>query len=50
MQLLLAFLLGTFVIGGLAGRPQMLQRLRKPSMLLGICVVVGVMFYSQRVL
>ena len=50
MQLLLAFLLGTFIIGGLAGRSQRLQKLRKPSLLLGACAVVGVMFYSQRVL
>jgi biotin transporter BioY len=47
MQLLLAFLFGTFVIGGLAGRP---ERLRRSSVLLGTCVVVGVMFYSRRIL
>lgn len=50
MQLLLAFLLGTFVVGGLAGRSQTLQRLRRPSLFLGVCVVVGLMFYSRRVL
>ena len=47
MQLLLAFLFGTFVVGGLTGRA---QSLRKPSALLGACVLVGVMFYSVRVL
>jgi biotin transporter BioY len=47
MQLLLAFLLGTFVVGGLNGRARLLQ---KPTLLLSACVVVGVMFYSVRVL
>jgi biotin transporter BioY len=50
MQLLLAFLFGTFVVGGLAGRSPSLHRLRKPPLLLGACVLVGVMFYSSRVL
>jgi len=47
MQLLLAFLFGMFVIGGLVRRP---PGLRKPSVVLGTCVAVGVMFYSSRVL
>ena len=47
MELLLAFLFGTFVVGGLAGLP---QTLRRPTVLLTACVVVGAMFYSVRVL
>jgi biotin transporter BioY len=47
MQLLLAFLFGTFVLGGLAGPS---RRFQKPSVLLAACVIIGVMFYSRRFL
>jgi hypothetical protein len=47
MYLLLAFLLVTFLIGGTttAGR-----QLPRPIVVLGACVVVGIGFYSRRVL
>jgi hypothetical protein len=47
MYLLLAFLLVTFLIGGLTPRGRALPR---PLLLLGGCVIVGAMFYSRRLL
>ena len=47
MQLLLAFLFGTFIVGGLSGRAQFFRR---PPALFGVCLAVGVLFYSVRIL
>jgi len=48
MNLLLAFLLATFVIGGATARPP--APIRRPVLLVGASAVVAVGFYSLRVL
>ena len=47
MQLLLAFMFAMFVLGGSAGRAHIIRR---PIVLLCTCAVVGVMFYSRRII
>ena len=47
MQLLLAFMFAMFVLGGSAGRAEIIRR---PVVLLCICAVVGAMFYSRRII
>jgi len=47
MQLLLAFIFVMFVLGGSVGRAQVLRR---PVALLATCAVVGIMFYSRRMI
>lgn len=47
MRLLLIFLFATFVVGGTTRGERLISR---PLVLLGACVVVGAMFYSERAL
>ena len=47
MELLLAFLATTFIVGGVATQSKSVQR---PLVILISCIVVGALFYSRRII
>ena len=45
MQLLILFMVASFVVGGLATRRDTLPR---PVLVMGACIMVGALYYSRR--